>query len=282
MTVFLERDVEARDKIPELRHTHEALYSTDALSKSAKADVATRQNTKETLTSLSRQNILRQAMGNFFSRKNAGKLPADEEEGPQTNRDLDHDPQSQRFTGGQYEMNQIGDPSKRPRMTPDATHNIEPSAAGTVEQQTRTQIQQTSPIRRTQTRKHLLTSPSFSPHLIDVFKRILYICFAIRQVLLQDSSQPRPLFKYIEQQSSDVCSGLIQIGQVMVLYGGQAQVQTILGPAVTSEGVLIMLLDRLSQGVCGTGTMDFLDVYQYVIDNLVSRTIHFRISHEAD
>ena len=43
-----------------------------------------------------------------------------------------------------------------------------------------------------------------------------------------------------------------------------------LGPVVTPEAIVIMLLDRLSRGVYEDGTADVMDLYEKIVDTIVS------------
>jgi hypothetical protein len=42
-----------------------------------------------------------------------------------------------------------------------------------------------------------------------------------------------------------------------------------LGPVVTPEAIIIMLLDRLSRGVYDDGTADIMDLYEKIVEKIV-------------
>lgn len=46
------------------------------------------------------------------------------------------------------------------------------------------------------------------------------------------------------------------------------------GPVVTPEAIVIMLLDRLSRGVYEDGTADIMDLYEKIVEKIVSNSFY--------
>lgn len=114
-------------------------------------------------------------------------------------------------------------------------------------------------------------SAIFQSSLLDAFKHIIFMYLAVRQWLMAIDDQNEPLLvDFVKYQTKHVRKLLLRSLQRIIMVGGHFDEPTNLGPLVTSEAVLIMILDRLGRGVCGRGTVDVLDVYETAVEQLVS------------
>jgi hypothetical protein len=60
----------------------------------------------------------------------------------------------------------------------------------------------------------------------------------------------------------------------LIQSGDESRYQKSLGPVVTPEGITILLLRRLSRGVFRDGTINLIEVFERVVERLVSSQSH--------
>jgi hypothetical protein len=112
--------------------------------------------------------------------------------------------------------------------------------------------------------------------IIKGFCNILYVYFGVWQALQErDGAAPASEVRMLELAHSNVNECIKEMERArddLIVEAGEFERDPPLGPMVTREAVTIMLLDRLSQNVHGTGSFHVGDIYERVIEKLVSHS----------
>ena len=109
-----------------------------------------------------------------------------------------------------------------------------------------------------------------------IFNMIVEVIRAARSEQGNRKDQQIPLGKRAATYGSEACRLLKATrGQLIAEAKGIAQGETV-GPVVTPEAILIMVMGRLIRGVYGTGSVDIINILEACLEQLVSRP---RVEH---
>jgi hypothetical protein len=109
--------------------------------------------------------------------------------------------------------------------------------------------------------------------MIDATREVFAILIKAH-VCIQSQHPPRSaltpsLKNVVEPVKRKICSLLQTAKNRLIVEADDIVHDKGLGPVVTPEAIIIMLLDRLSQGVFDAGTVDVIDLYEKVVEDIV-------------
>ena len=116
--------------------------------------------------------------------------------------------------------------------------------------------------------------------MVDALKSIFCVLFGAAYYLGMNASPEtsgRPdMAQFIRSHVNDSCELLETAKDRLVVEAGGASSDKGIGPVVSPEAIIIMLLDRLSQGVYDECTIDIIELYEKIVEKIVSTYPHSR------
>lgn len=110
--------------------------------------------------------------------------------------------------------------------------------------------------------------------LANAFEHICDFMFNVVAFMEAGRHTPNLAQGAFEQATSGSVNNILkdfERAQRFLIQGGdESRYQQSLGPVVTPEGIMILLLRRLSHGVHRDGTIDLIELYERVVERLVS------------
>jgi hypothetical protein len=109
--------------------------------------------------------------------------------------------------------------------------------------------------------------------MVDVFEAVFSILFeTVRYLWAHGSSSPKRSSKissFIGRQVKESLQLLVDAKARLIVEADEINHDKDLGPVVTPEAIIIMLLERLSRGVYLNGTVDVMDLYERIVEKIV-------------
>ena len=109
--------------------------------------------------------------------------------------------------------------------------------------------------------------------IVDAFQAVFSILFwTVRYLWVQASSSDGSSSKissFIGRHVKECCKLLADAKDRLIVEANEINHDKDLGPVVTPEAIIIMLLERLSRGVYLDGTVDVMDLYEKIVEKIV-------------
>lgn len=109
--------------------------------------------------------------------------------------------------------------------------------------------------------------------IVDVFEAVFGILFeTVRYLWAHVSSSPKRSSKissFIGRHVKESLQLLVDAKARLIVEADEINHDKDLGPVVTPEAIIIMLLERLSRGVYLNGTVDVMDLYERIVEKIV-------------
>jgi hypothetical protein len=110
--------------------------------------------------------------------------------------------------------------------------------------------------------------------MVDALKSVFCVLFGAAHYLGMDAGpEPRKrpeMDQFIRSHVNESCKLLEIAKDRLVVEAGGASSDKGISPVVSPEAIIIMLLDRLSQGVYMGGTIDVIELYEKIVEKIVS------------
>jgi hypothetical protein len=109
--------------------------------------------------------------------------------------------------------------------------------------------------------------------ILDAFKtvfEVLVLCAIHLDAEPERRNPAKSTFKQIhEEQVMKACNLLDTAKDRLIAEADEIVYDKRLGPVVSSEAIIIMLLERLSNGVYNNGTADIMELYEKIVETIV-------------
>ena len=109
--------------------------------------------------------------------------------------------------------------------------------------------------------------------IVDAFQAVFSILFwTVRYLWVHASSSDGSSSKissFIGRHVKECCKLLADAKDRLIVEANEINHDKDLGPVVTPEAIIIMLLERLSRGVYLDGTVDVMDLYEKIVEKIV-------------
>ena len=115
---------------------------------------------------------------------------------------------------------------------------------------------------------HAVLQAAMIDALGAIFKMLVA---AVREARSGHSNDPKVgLWPNALRRSEDACKFLEEARNKLIAEATGSASGEDMGPVITPEAVMIMLLERLANGVYGSGTVDIINVFEECLEQLVS------------
>jgi hypothetical protein len=109
--------------------------------------------------------------------------------------------------------------------------------------------------------------------IVDAFQAVFSVLFwTVRYFWAHESSSggsSSKISSFIDRHVEESCKLLVDAKARLIVEANEINHDKDLGPVVTPEAIIIMLLDRLSRGVYLNGTVDIMDLYEKIVEKIV-------------
>lgn len=110
--------------------------------------------------------------------------------------------------------------------------------------------------------------------MVDALKSVFCVLFGAAHYLGMnagpETSERPEMAQFIRSHVNESCKLLETAKDRLVVEAGGASSDKGISPVVSPEAIIIMLLDRLSQGVYDEGTIDVIELYEKIVEKIVS------------
>ena len=100
---------------------------------------------------------------------------------------------------------------------------------------------------------------------------MLFECVHFAATYQKDKGQGR-LWERIQSHVAAMYKYLERSKDYLIAEAKEGSQEQDLGPTITPEAIILILLDRLSRGVFQDGTIDIIEIYEIVVEKLVRPT----------
>jgi hypothetical protein len=115
--------------------------------------------------------------------------------------------------------------------------------------------------------------------IVDAFEVVFHVLFGAVQYFWNkaagsdnnDDNSRSGISDSIDKHVNDCCQLLKVAKARLIVEADEINHDKGLGPVVTPEAIIIMLLERLSRGVYRNATIDVLDLYEKIVEKIVQR-----------
>jgi hypothetical protein len=118
--------------------------------------------------------------------------------------------------------------------------------------------------------------------IVDAFEVVFHVLFGAVQYFWNKAAAPDNnnnnnnnsrggISDSIDKHVNDCCQLLKVAKARLIVEADEINHDKGLGPVVTPEAIIIMLLERLSRGVYRNATIDVLDLYEKIVEKIVRR-----------
>lgn len=106
--------------------------------------------------------------------------------------------------------------------------------------------------------------------IVDAFEVVFHVLFGALQYFWNNNNKSR-ISDSIDKHVKD-CFQLLKVAKArLIVEADEINHDKGLGPVVTPEAIITMLLERLSRGVYRNATIDVLDLYEKIVEKIVQR-----------
>jgi hypothetical protein len=110
--------------------------------------------------------------------------------------------------------------------------------------------------------------------IVDAFQAVFSILFwTVRYLWVHTSSSAgsssSKISSFIDRHVKECCKLLADAKDRLIVEANEINHDKDLGPVVTPEAIITMLLERLSRGVYLDGTVDVMDLYEKIVEKIV-------------
>jgi hypothetical protein len=112
--------------------------------------------------------------------------------------------------------------------------------------------------------------------IVDAFEVVFHVLFGAvkyfwNNAAVPDNNNRGRISGFIDKHVNDCCRLLVVAKARLIVEADEINHDKGLGPVVTPEAIIIMLLERLSRGVYRKATIDVLDLYEKIVEKIVQR-----------
>jgi hypothetical protein len=109
--------------------------------------------------------------------------------------------------------------------------------------------------------------------IVDAFETVFSVLFGAVRYLWTQASAPEgsstKISNFIDRHVEEGCRLLTVAKARLIVEADEINHDKDLGPVVTPEAIIIMLLERLSRGVYLNSTIDVMDLYEKIVEKIV-------------
>jgi hypothetical protein len=107
--------------------------------------------------------------------------------------------------------------------------------------------------------------------IVDAFEVVFHLLFGAVQYFWNNNNNKSRISDSIDKHVKD-CFQLLKVAKArLIVEADEINHDKGLGPVVTPEAIITMLLERLSRGVYRNATIDVLDLYEKIVEKIVQR-----------
>jgi hypothetical protein len=107
--------------------------------------------------------------------------------------------------------------------------------------------------------------------IVDAFEVVFHVLFSAAQYFWNSNNNKNRISDSIDKHVKD-CFQLLKVAKArLIVEADEINHDKGLGPVVTPEAIITMLLERLSRGVYRNATIDVLDLYEKIVEKIVQR-----------
>src|SRR4051794_16288786 len=109
--------------------------------------------------------------------------------------------------------------------------------------------------------------------IVDAFETVFHVLFGAVQYFWNKAAASdtnrSSISDFIDKHVNECCRLLVVAKARLIVEADEINHDKGLGPVVTPEAIIIMLLERLSRGIYHNATIDVLDLYEKIVEKIV-------------